>query len=75
MSGALLSLQPPRLPEPLQGRNAVVIRRETDGGLYAWRFVWGTYNSDDPLYVGATRADVQRHLQAEPPGVPVAIDG
>lgn len=73
MTGALLSLQPPRLPEPLQGRNAVVIRPERDG-WYAYRFTWGEYAGTDPLYVGQSRADVSRNLQGIGFKVPVWIE-
>jgi hypothetical protein len=66
--------RPPRLPEPLRGRSAVVIAPAGDGGWYAWWYVWGQHNGEAPTYMGRSRAEVSRNLQAFQLSVPVWIE-
>lgn len=71
---ALTTARPPRLPEPLQGRSAVVIAPAGDGGWYAWWYVWGQHNGEAPTYMGPDRASVARNLQGIGVNVPVWIE-
>mgnify|MGYP006288237205 CR=1 FL=1 len=66
--------RPPRLPEPLQGRSAVVIAPAGDGCWWAWWFVWGQHNGEVPTNVGRSRAEVSRNLQGLGFDVPVWIE-
>jgi hypothetical protein len=68
------STRPPRLPEPLQGRSAVVVAPAGDGGWYAWWYLWGQHNGEASTYMGRSRAAVSRNLQAFQLSVPVWIE-
>jgi hypothetical protein len=68
------STRPPRLPEPLQGRSAVVVAPAGDGGWYAWWYVWGQFSGEEPINVGRSRADVSRYLQGLGNTVPVFVE-
>jgi hypothetical protein len=66
--------RPPRLPEPLQGRSAVVIAPADDGHWWAWRYVWGQFSGEEPIHVGQSRADVSRYLQGLGNTVPAYVE-
>ena len=71
MSGALT---PPRLPATLAGRSAFILKREPDERWFLWNFVWGVYNGAEPMFVGYSRADAQRALQAIDTARPIYIE-
>ena len=78
MSAALtdraIPQRPPMLPATLAGRSAFIIRPEPDGRWFMWNFIWGQYSGEAPMFVGCSRADAQRALQALNPQRPVVVE-
>ena len=63
----------PKPPKPLLGRSCIVVERGVDG-YYAMWFKQGEWDGKSPRWIGETRADVHRELQAFDLPMPVVFD-